>query len=105
MTQGSFSLGAPVATEKTGYQEVTDLVIKLLADPRTPWALRAAIEEYLVELENTTQISIQTPEVAAVGLPLMLEVYDALGMDRTYSCGFEKTRAYLQERRQKGASS
>ncbi len=81
----------------SGYEKTARRVADLLADPDTPSGLHSAIEEYLVELENTTQVNVQTPEIVAVALPLMLEVYDALEL--TDSGFSDNTRAYLAKRR------
>ena len=52
--------------------ELADNLSALLSNPTTPDGLREAIEEYIVNLSSETSISIVTPEVLKVALPLML---------------------------------
>lgn len=89
-------------TPASGYEKMARHVAGLLAGPDTPEDLRDAIEDYIVELENTTQVNVQTPEVVRVALPLMLEVRDALELNDAGMS--DNTRAYLRQRREKQQS-
>ena len=92
---------APKPTARD-YERVTALLVELLTNPATPLDLITAVEEYIIELENGTQINVSTPEVLRTAYPLMLEVAAALDLDGKRHIRATETRRYLQQRRAKG---
>lgn len=91
---------ATTPDREADYQRIAGLVADIIEDPATPDGLRNALENYINELSNDTQVNDYTPEVARVALPLMFIVEDAFpGATFVRS---HQLRAFLRERREGG---
>jgi hypothetical protein len=90
-------------TKPEDINRITEKVVDLLADPALPSDLREAIEDYLTEMSNSTQVTIWTPEIARVALPIMWDVYEHFNLEEKRVVEGQQTHEYLMSKREGGA--